>query len=117
MSLVDGKTTALPTVHLICFLLAAVGAACSHSGAARPKPRFAAKPVDGGWALEMALPWEQVGIIAPAAGLAFGFDLGIDDADESKERRETQLMWHGAAENYRDTRRFGVVRLTTGDGR
>lgn len=99
------------------FLTPAGGFSLSHSGATRPEIQFAAKPVDSGWALEMALPWDQLGIAAPAAGFTFGFDPGIDDADQPEEQRETQLMWHGTGQNYRNATRFGVARLAADTGR
>jgi hypothetical protein len=93
------------------FLSPAGGQAVSHPLPLRPRPRFAARPVASGWALELALSWNELGIERPEAGYTFGFDLAIDDADAAPERRERQLIWHGRADNYRSTAGFAAVRL------
>ena len=93
------------------FLTPGGGRALSHPLPQQPKYRAAGKAVKGGWVVEMALPWKQVGIAKPAAGYTFGFDLGVDDADASADQRECQLLWRGRADNHKNTTRFAPIRL------
>jgi hypothetical protein len=67
--------------------------------------------VAGGYTMEFAIPWTQLGITAPAAGTTIGFDIGNDDDDNGSDR-EGQMMWNGAVNNYQNTSAFGTLVLS-----
>jgi hypothetical protein len=69
-------------------------------------------PIAGGYAVELAIPWSQLGITAPAAGLSIGFDLGNDD-DDTGGGRQGQLVWNGTINNYQNTSGFGTLTLNS----
>ncbi|WP_407525381.1 fibronectin type III domain-containing protein [Lacibacter sp. MH-610] len=66
--------------------------------------------ITGGYTLEVAIPWSNFGITAPAAGLTIGFDIANDD-DDNGAARESQLMWSGDNDNWRYPRNFGDLVL------
>jgi hypothetical protein len=66
--------------------------------------------VTGGYAIEFAIPWSQLGISAPAAGTSIGFDLSNDD-DDSGTGRSAQAVWNGTGNNYLTTVAFGTLTL------
>jgi PKD repeat protein len=66
--------------------------------------------VNGGYTIEFAVPWSQLGITAPAAGTSIGFDLSNDD-DDSGTGRSTQAVWNGTGNNYLTTAAFGTLIL------
>jgi chitodextrinase len=70
---------------------------------------FATTPVTGGYQVEVAIPWSNLGI-TPAAGLKLGFDLANNDDDDGSTR-DSQLMWNGTGNNYQNTSAFGDVLL------
>jgi hypothetical protein len=72
--------------------------------------RHAAAAIPGGYAVEIAIPWINLGL-TPTAGLDFGFDLGVND-DDTGGSREGQLVWTGIADNYKNTVAFGDAMLT-----
>ena len=47
--------------------------------------------------------------LKPAVGAAFGFDIGVDDADQEGKHREIQAIWTGSEYNYRDPSHYGVL--------
>jgi hypothetical protein len=68
-------------------------------------------PITGGYTVEIAIPWSQLGITAPAAGTSIGFDLGNDD-DDNGSGRANQAVWNGNSNNYQNTSAFGTLTLS-----
>jgi|GEM_PF-173389 len=66
--------------------------------------------IAGGYTVELAIPWSQLGINAPAAGTTIGFDLGNDD-DDNGSGRANQAVWNGTINNYQNTAAFGSLIL------
>ncbi len=62
-----------------------------------------------GYVIEVGIPW-QVLVKSPGIGVVYGFDVGIN-IDDDGGGREGQLMWNGTGDNWRDTSRFGDIRL------
>jgi hypothetical protein len=67
--------------------------------------------ISGGYSVEIAIPWSQLGISAPANGTKVGFDVGYDD-DDNGGVRETQAVWNGTVNNYQNTSGFGTIVLS-----
>ena len=71
-----------------------------------------AQEYDDGYAIEVRIPWSNLPDIQREAGTVIGFDIGIDDADDSRvKRRKSQLFWAGDGSNHRDASVFGRLRL------
>lgn len=66
--------------------------------------------ISGGYTIEFAIPWSQLGITAPAAGTSIGFDVSNDD-DDSGTGRSSQAVWNGTGNNYLTTAAFGTLTL------
>ncbi|MBI9073274.1 MAG: T9SS type A sorting domain-containing protein [Melioribacteraceae bacterium] len=64
------------------------------------------KNISGGYAVEIAIPWSNIGI-TPAADLSIGFDVSNIDNDGSKY----QLIWSGNNLNNGTTINFGELKL------
>lgn len=71
--------------------------------------KHASAEIPGGYAVELAIPWKNLGLTA-AAGLDFGFDIAVND-DDNGGVREGQLVWNGIADNYQNTVAFGDAGL------
>jgi hypothetical protein len=73
--------------------------------------------VSGGYTVEFAIPWSQLGITSPAQGTTIGFDIGYDD-DDNGGARDHQAVWNGTVNNYQNTSAFGslVLNNTTSGG-
>ncbi len=69
----------------------------------------AVAPINGGYSVELAIPWTNLGI-APSANAILGFDVGYND-DDNGGLRDGQAMWHGTANNFHDTSAFGDLQL------
>jgi uncharacterized protein YjdB len=67
--------------------------------------------ISGGYSIEIAVPWSQLGITAPAAGTTLGFDIGYDD-DDNAGARDGQAVWRGTTDNYQNTSAFGSIVLS-----
>jgi uncharacterized protein YjdB len=72
--------------------------------------------ISGGYSVELAIPWSQLGISAPAAGTTIGFDLGYDDDDNGGDR-DGQAVWNGTVNNYASTAGFGSLTLSNSTAR
>jgi hypothetical protein len=70
---------------------------------------------DGYW-LEIAVPWSAMGMAAPAAGAAVGFELGCDDAQVAGGGRVTALSWAGAPAAYANVDGYGKLVLRPAGG-
>lgn len=66
--------------------------------------------VTGGYTVELAIPWSNIAITNPAAGLIIGFDIANDD-DDNGGVRESQRMWSGDGDNWQYPRNFGDLVL------
>lgn len=67
-----------------------------------------------GYAVEIRIPWSNIGITNPAAGFTIGFDVACDD-DDNGGARESQQMWSGDNDNWQYTRNFGDLVLVSSD--
>lgn len=66
--------------------------------------------ISGGYSVEMAIPWSELGIV-PTAGMTIGFDVAVNDDDNGGDR-DSQLMWAGTNDNWTDTSMFGNLELS-----
>jgi endoglucanase len=65
--------------------------------------------IAGGYSVEVAIPWANLGI-TPSSGAVIGFDIANDDDDNGVDR-EGQKMWAGTVNNWTDTSAFGDLTL------
>jgi len=65
--------------------------------------------INGGYSVEFAIPWSQLGI-TPSAGLAIGFDAGYDD-DDNGGARDGQAVWYGTVDDYQSVANYGTIVL------
>lgn len=70
--------------------------------------------IAGGYNVELAIPWSNLGI-TPTAGMMIGLDVGNND-DDNAGTRESQLVWWGTVNNYNNTSGFGHVSLMVAGG-
>lgn len=70
----------------------------------------AMKEREGGYSLEVTLPFSFLNGLTPEVNKEVGFDLALDDADASDER-ETQMIWSGTAALPDEVREMGVALL------
>jgi hypothetical protein len=66
--------------------------------------------ISGGYSVEIAIPWSNLGI-TPSADMTIGFDAGNDD-DDNTGARDSQLMWMGTNMNWSDTSAFGDLYIS-----
>jgi uncharacterized protein YjdB len=71
-------------------------------------------PISGGYSVEMAIPWSQLGL-TPSVGLNIGFDIANDD-DDAGGGRTAQSVWFGTVNDYQNTSGFGTLVLGSGTG-
>ena len=67
--------------------------------------------ITGGYAVEMRIPWSNIGIVNPSLGYTIGFDVANDD-DDNGSVRDSQKQWAGDANNWQYTQNFGDLVLT-----
>lgn len=65
--------------------------------------------IDGGYTVEISIPWSQLGI-TPAVGTQIGLDVANDDDDNGGDR-DAQAVWQGTMNNYQSTANFGTLVL------
>ncbi|NJM93271.1 MAG: hypothetical protein HC842_00185 [Cytophagales bacterium] len=65
--------------------------------------------ITGGFTVELAIPWSNLGVI-PTNGMTIGLDLAIDDDDNGGDR-DGQSTWAGDANNWQSTVNFGDLLL------
>ena len=70
--------------------------------------------VEGGYSVELAIPWAGLGV-TPTVGFTLGFDIGGDDDDNGGDR-DSQQVWAGTGTNFNNTSAFGDVVLLSSDG-
>ncbi len=69
----------------------------------------------GGYSVEVAIPWSNLGI-SPATGTYLGVDIAVDD-DDNGGNRDSQLAWKGTADNWQNASLWGTILLNyTGFG-
>lgn len=72
---------------------------------------IAARPVEGGYEMEIKLPWKNFGFVKPMpAGTVLGFDIAVD-SPFADGNRQWQMMWSGTDQNCADVSRFGRIAL------
>ncbi len=74
----------------------------------------ASAAITGGYSVEMAIPWSNLGV-TPTSGLMIGFDIGNND-DDNAGTRESQVVWWGTVNNYNNTSALGHLNLLAGGG-
>lgn len=67
--------------------------------------------ITGGYTIELAIPWSNLGITPVADSTTLGFDVGNNDDDNGGTTRENQLMWAGTSTNSTNTSAFGDLLL------
>jgi hypothetical protein len=63
----------------------------------------------GGYAVEIAIPWTNLGVSA-TTGRYLGFDISVDD-DDNGGNRDSQLAWKGTSDNWQNASLWGTVLL------
>jgi chitodextrinase len=71
--------------------------------------QFSTAPITGGYSIEAAIPWSNLGI-TPTSGMKIGFDIANND-DSNGGTRDGQLMWNGTNNNWQSTAAFGDILL------
>jgi hypothetical protein len=66
---------------------------------------------EGGYDVEIAIPWQELDGLQPRKGLVLGFDVAIDDGDTEQAGRRIQLMWAGDSANCVSRKNFGRMIL------
>jgi len=69
-------------------------------------------PITGGYSVEMAIPWRNLGITPVGGTTTIGFDVGNND-DDGGTTRESHLLWNGQDTNSDDTSQFGDCFLSS----
>ncbi|MBO7744860.1 hypothetical protein I8J29_11680 [Paenibacillus sp. MWE-103] len=83
--------------------------ALSVIGGALADVQYAQRDISGGYTAEIAIPWTSLNV-SPARDVTLGFDVGNNDDDGgSGGDRDSQLMWSGTGDNWRDASRFGEL--------
>lgn len=67
--------------------------------------------VSGGYSIELAIPWSNLGI-TPSSDTVIGFDIGNNDDDDGGDR-ESRSMWAGDDNNRTSTANFGECDLSS----
>ncbi len=70
--------------------------------------------ITGGYSVELAIPWSNLGV-TPTAGMMIGLDVGNND-DDNAGTRDAQAVWWGTVNNYNNTSAFGHLNLLGGGG-
>lgn len=63
----------------------------------------------GGYSVEVAIPWSNLGI-TPNAGTYMGVDIAVDD-DDNGGNRDSQLAWKGTVDDWQNASLWGTVLL------
>jgi len=74
--------------------------------------RLATKVVEGGWELEMAIPWAEIGVKAPRPGMAVGFNVCRDRYAGGTTEWSN---WSQTMANFHDPARFAHLVLSPTD--
>lgn len=77
----------------------------AHGSAEGVRYAFSAN-ADGGYQLEVAIPWQTLGL-RPQPGISIGLEVHVNDDDGGGDR-DTKIMWNDRSdEAWRNPRRFG----------
>jgi hypothetical protein len=68
--------------------------------------------ITGGYTVECAIPWSNLGITPTADSTVIGFDVGCND-DDNGGNRDHQSMWAGTINNSVNTSAFGDLQLSS----
>jgi len=72
---------------------------------------YASKTLNpAGYALEAKVPWKEIGSVSPKAGGSVAFDIAVDDADQTWERKQ-QFVWSGDYLFYKDPDIWGTLKF------
>jgi Carbohydrate family 9 binding domain-like/Glycosyl hydrolase family 26 len=72
---------------------------------------FVTKTIDPtGYVLEAKVPWKEIGSISPKTGDKTAFDIAVDDADQTWERKQ-QFVWSGDYLFYKDQDVWGALKF------
>ncbi|MFH1709672.1 MAG: sugar-binding protein, partial [bacterium] len=63
-----------------------------------------------GYVLEAKIPWKEISSISPKTGESIAFDIAVDDADQTWERK-LQFIWSGDYLFYKDPDVWGVLKF------
>ena len=63
-----------------------------------------------GYILEAKILWKNFKNFKPVAGKSYGFDLALDDADETGTR-ESQAVWFGNTDFYKNPAVWNLIKL------
>jgi hypothetical protein len=63
-----------------------------------------------GYILEAKVPWKELGFIVPKTGEKLPFDIAVDDADETWQRKQ-QFVWSGDYLFYKDPDIWGEIKF------
>jgi len=63
-----------------------------------------------GYILEAKIPWKEIGSVAPRSVGSIPFDIAIDDADQTWERKQ-QFVWSGDYLFYKDPDIWGTLKF------
>ncbi|MCC5021830.1 MAG: hypothetical protein J6386_03075 [Candidatus Synoicihabitans palmerolidicus] len=69
-------------------------------------------PITGGYTVEFAIPWSDLGLTPTGGSTEFGFDIGLND-DDDDGTRDSHIVWAGTESNSSDTSAFGHLTLRT----
>ncbi|OXM87648.1 sugar-binding protein [Paenibacillus rigui] len=76
--------------------------------------KFAKQEVVGGWSIEMAIPFSNLGVV-PVMGARLGLDVLYDDDDglfHDSVLCDYKTIWAGTKNNSKDTTAFGEITLS-----
>ncbi len=62
---------------------------------------------EGGYDVEIAIPWKELDGFQLRQGAVIGFDMAIDDGDKEQAGRKIQLAWSGDGKNCVSRKNFG----------
>jgi hypothetical protein len=79
-------------------------------------PTMMGHTLPNGYAVEMAIPWGDLGVV-PQANLTIGFDVGVNDDDRpcslyERDSRDGEIRWSGDETNFETTANFGELTLS-----
>ena len=63
-----------------------------------------------GYVLEAKVPWSEIATVAPKTGDALAFDIAVDEADQTWERK-MQFVWSGDYMYYKDPDVWGILKF------
>jgi|GEM_PF-1704367 len=80
-----------------------------YSSQSKTGVQHAVAAITGGYTVEMAIPWTNLGI-TPTENMVIGFDVANND-DDTGGGRTVQTVWNGTADNWFNTSAFGDLTL------